>query len=106
MPLRGISAIDKDNQPFHLPEADRALFEALRQNVRAPVELVELDLHINDPAFAAAMAERLLQMLKDKEEKQHEQEDKLRALKEFIITSSRIDDDAKAKKKRISVSYI
>jgi hypothetical protein len=27
------------------------------------VELVELDMHINDPAFAAAMAERLVGML-------------------------------------------
>ncbi len=63
LPLQGVSAIDQEDQPFHLPEADAALFEALRQNIRPPVELVELDMHINDPAFAAAMAERLLQML-------------------------------------------
>jgi uncharacterized protein (UPF0261 family) len=63
LPLKGVSAIDAEGQPFHLPAADAALFEALRQNVRPPVEVVELDLHINDPAFAAAMAERLLQML-------------------------------------------
>jgi uncharacterized protein (UPF0261 family) len=63
IPLKGVSAIDKVGQPFYLPEADKALFEALRQNIRPPVELVELDLHINDPEFAVAMAERLLQML-------------------------------------------
>ena len=51
-------------QPFHLPEADQALFAALRQHLdRAKVDLVELDLHINDPEFAAAMAGRLLAML-------------------------------------------
>lgn len=64
IPLRGVSAIDQDGQPFHSPEADAALFNALRQNVQPPVELIELDLHINDPEFAKAMAERLLLMLK------------------------------------------
>jgi uncharacterized protein (UPF0261 family) len=63
IPLKGVSAIDKEDQPFYLPEADEALFDALRQNVRPPVELVELDMHINDPAFAEAMAGRLLAML-------------------------------------------
>ncbi|GIK42160.1 MAG: hypothetical protein BroJett011_59930 [Chloroflexota bacterium] len=63
IPLKGVSAIDKEGQPFYLPEADAALFESLRRNIRPPVELVELDLHINDPEFAVAMAERLLGML-------------------------------------------
>jgi len=63
LPLKGVSAIDKEGQPFYLPEADAALFKALRENVRPPVELVELDMNINDPAFSAAMAERLLEML-------------------------------------------
>lgn len=63
LPLRGVSAIDQEGQPFYLPQADKALFDALRRNIRPPVELVELDLHINDPAFAEAMAERLLKLL-------------------------------------------
>lgn len=65
VPLKGVSMIDAVGQPFYSAEADAALFEALRQTVdRSKVELVELDLHINDPAFAQAMAERLLGMLK------------------------------------------
>ncbi len=67
VPLQGVSAIDKEGEPFYLPEADTALFEALRQHVRPPVELIELDMHINDPTFAAAMANRLLEMLAAKE---------------------------------------
>lgn len=63
IPLKGVSAIDQEGQPFYLPEADAALFESLRRNIRPPVELVELDLHINDPEFAAAMAERLLELV-------------------------------------------
>jgi uncharacterized protein (UPF0261 family) len=60
LPLRGISALDSPGKPFHDPDADAALFDALRRNVGRAVMLVELDLHINDPAFADAMAEQLL----------------------------------------------
>ncbi len=64
VPLNGVSMIDAEGQPFHDPEADAALFEALRQNIDpAKVELVELDLHINDPEFSEALANRLLGML-------------------------------------------
>lgn len=63
IPLKGVSAIDKEGQPFYLPEADAALFDALRRNIRPPVELIELDMHINDPEYAEAMADRLLAML-------------------------------------------
>ena len=65
IPLQGISAIDTPGQPFHLPQANAALFDALRQNIQPPVELVELDMHINDPDFAVAMANKLLEMLKE-----------------------------------------
>ena len=60
LPLRGVSAIDAEGQPFYAPEANRALFDALRAGVRDAVRLVEMDLHINDDAFADAIAERLL----------------------------------------------
>lgn len=60
LPLRGVSAIAVDGAPFHDPAADQALFEAIRSGLdRDRVELVELDLDINDPAFAAAMVDRL-----------------------------------------------
>ncbi len=60
LPLRGVSALDRDGQPFHDPVADRALFDALRANLDARIERLELDLHINDAAFADALADRLL----------------------------------------------
>lgn len=63
VPLRGISAIDAEGQPFWWPEADAALFQSLRQWISPSVELIELDLHINDPAFARAAAETLLRQL-------------------------------------------
>jgi len=65
IPLRGVSMIDAEGKPFHSPEADRALFEALRRHLdRSRVELVELDANINDASFAEAMATKLLSLLK------------------------------------------
>jgi uncharacterized protein (UPF0261 family) len=64
VPLKGVSMIDAEGQPFYSPEADKALFNALRVNLdTSKVNLVELDMHINDPEFAEAMATRLLEML-------------------------------------------
>ena len=56
LPLRGVSAIDATGQPFHDLAADAALFEAIRKGWKPAKnrKLVELDLHINDPAFAEA----------------------------------------------------
>lgn len=57
LPLRGVSAIDAPGQPFHDPQADAALFDAIRSGWQAAPnrKLVELELHINDPEFAAAL---------------------------------------------------
>jgi uncharacterized protein (UPF0261 family) len=59
LPLDGVSMIDVEGEPFQDPEADRALFDAIREAVGEGVELVEMEADINDEAFARAMAERL-----------------------------------------------
>ncbi|MEJ5274966.1 MAG: Tm-1-like ATP-binding domain-containing protein [Thermogemmata sp.] len=64
LPLRGVSALDAEGQPFWWPEADHALFQSIRNWIAPQVRLVELDLHINDPAFARTCAELLLEMLR------------------------------------------
>ena len=55
LPLKGVSAIDAEGQPFHDAEADAALFAAIRAGWASARnrKLVEVDAHINDPAFAA-----------------------------------------------------
>ncbi|HEX7119580.1 MAG TPA: Tm-1-like ATP-binding domain-containing protein [Longimicrobiales bacterium] len=63
LPLRGVSMIDAEGQPFHDPEADRALFDALRGNVGPGVRVVEVDAHINDPEFAHALVDELLRIM-------------------------------------------
>ena len=62
LPARGVSAIDKDGQPFDDPDARRALHEAIRSGLPG-VEVAELDLHINDPEFADAAARKLLDLM-------------------------------------------
>ena len=59
-----MSALDKEGQPFWWPEADQALFQSLRDWMSPHVRLVELDLHINDAAFAEAMAGGLMEAMK------------------------------------------
>jgi len=56
LPLKGVSGIDAAGEPFHDPDADAALFDAIRKGWQPARnrKLIELDLHINDPAFAAA----------------------------------------------------
>ena len=63
LPLKGVSMLDREGEPFHDPEADAALFDTLRRHIRPPVELVELDLHINDTAFADAVFERMIALM-------------------------------------------
>jgi uncharacterized protein (UPF0261 family) len=57
VPDGGVSAIDRPGQPFHDPEADRALFTALEERFRPSAErkLVRLPNHINDDAFIDAL---------------------------------------------------
>lgn len=63
LPLRGVSALDHEGGAFHDPEADAVLFATLREKVRPPVEIVEVEAHINDPHFADVAVDRLLGML-------------------------------------------
>ena len=59
IPTGGVSMIDAPGLPFHDPAADAALVRELKAGLRPGVEVVEMAVHINDPAFARAMAERL-----------------------------------------------
>jgi uncharacterized protein (UPF0261 family) len=63
VPLRGVSMIATEGQPFHDPKADEALVKALRENLEDRVEVHECDLEVNDSEFALAMARRLDEML-------------------------------------------
>ena len=63
VPLRGVSMIAVDGQPFHDPAADEALLAGLRETLAPQVEVHECDDEINDPAFAQSMADRLHELI-------------------------------------------
>ncbi len=65
IPGRGVSALDAPGKPFHDPDADHALFRTLVEGLsgHSHVRVEFRDEHINDPAFADAAAERLLQLM-------------------------------------------
>jgi uncharacterized protein (UPF0261 family) len=64
MPLNGVSMLDSDNQPFCDREADKAIFDTIKANVREGIEVVEMDNNINDPEFAAKAVEMMLALIK------------------------------------------
>lgn len=63
LPGRGVSAIDRDGQPFDDPAARRALHDAIRAGLPGR-DVRELDLHINDAAFADAAADALIALMR------------------------------------------
>lgn len=64
LPLKGVSMIDVEGQPFYDAEADKALFDTLRTELEGSnVEIVELDTDINDKEFAVAAAKKLISLL-------------------------------------------
>jgi len=57
VPLRGVSQISVEGQPFYDPAADQALFESLRVHLDPRIEVQELDADINDPSVSTAAAD-------------------------------------------------
>lgn len=64
LPLRGISAIDVEGGPFFDAQADKVLFDTLRDKVASHVELIEVEQDINSPEFARKAAEKLIDYLR------------------------------------------
>jgi uncharacterized protein (UPF0261 family) len=60
LPLKAISVISAPGKPFHDAAADKALFDALKADLRKDIPVIELDCEINDRAFAEACAKELL----------------------------------------------
>lgn len=63
LPLKGVSILDSPGGEFWWPEANQALFDAIKQNVRADIAVTEVDCNINDAAFAEAVTTALLGFL-------------------------------------------
>ena len=66
LPTEGISAIATVGGVFHDPVADAALYAAIRSHLARNVEVREMATHINDPAFARAMADTLHELVQER----------------------------------------
>lgn len=63
LPLRGVSILDSPGGEFWWPEANQALFTAIKENLRDDIPVFELENNINDEAFAKAVTRQLLAFL-------------------------------------------
>jgi uncharacterized protein (UPF0261 family) len=59
LPLGGVSMLDVEGEDFYDPEADAALFDAIRENLDPEIELIEMETDINDEEFALTIARKL-----------------------------------------------
>ncbi len=59
LPLGGVSLLDAPGQPFHDPEADNALFEALEKTVRQTErrKIQRVEANVNNDKFVAAVVD-------------------------------------------------
>jgi len=64
LPLKGISAIDKEDEVFYAPEIDAELFAALKSNLaNEDVKIEEIEEHINSHNFAEKIVEALKEIV-------------------------------------------
>ena len=64
LPLGGLSTIDRPGKIFYDPDANAALFETLKRELKPSISLTEDEHHIDDPAFAARAAGFMIDALR------------------------------------------
>jgi len=66
LPLKGVSGIDAEGQPFYGEEEDRALFNTLCSKVNPDVvQIIKMNNNINDKEFAEAAAAKLIELMEN-----------------------------------------
>ena len=63
IPLKGVSILDGDGQQFCDRNADKAMFDAIKTNLKKGVPVAEMDNNINDPEFSAKAVELMLELI-------------------------------------------
>jgi len=66
IPKKGYDSYSVAGMGFWEPESDTAFVETLRASLPSNIQLKELDMDINDPAFARAMVDELVELMKQK----------------------------------------
>ena len=65
-PMRGISILDGEGEPFCDWETDEVLFTAIEEKLRKDIPVYRVDANLNDPLFAEKAVEVLLSLMKKK----------------------------------------
>ncbi|MGI6474318.1 MAG: hypothetical protein ACOX0J_08520 [Thermoactinomyces vulgaris] len=60
--------MDAPGKEFWWPEADQALFDAIKQYTNPDIPVYELDCNINDPEFADAVTKKLMELIQKESE--------------------------------------
>jgi uncharacterized protein (UPF0261 family) len=68
IPTKGYDYYSTEGNCFWEPESDSAFVHVLKQGLPGNFTVIERDTHINDPAFATEMAERLIELIEKKYE--------------------------------------
>ena len=63
IPTEGLSQTDHAGHPCYDPEANQALFQSIRANLRPDIPVTEVHCHINDPAFGQRVAEIFMERI-------------------------------------------
>lgn len=66
LPLKGVSAIDAEGQPFYGSEEDKALFGTLKKGIdKDKIQVLEMENNINDKEFAETAAKKLIELMEN-----------------------------------------
>jgi uncharacterized protein (UPF0261 family) len=65
LPLKGVSELDSPGGLFWSPEANDALFQTIKDNIRNGIPIYEVDCNINDQEFSKRVSEKLLELLEN-----------------------------------------
>jgi uncharacterized protein (UPF0261 family) len=63
LPLKGVSMLDAEGGVFWWPEANQAMFQAIKKNVKPGIQVVEMNCNINDEAFSEKAVELLMKLM-------------------------------------------
>lgn len=63
VPMGGYSYSDRPGHAFYDPEANAALVEELESRLAPQVQLLKVDAHVNDEAFAEAVADKMRELM-------------------------------------------
>jgi len=66
VPTRGWSEADKESEPLYDPETNAYFVKIFKEKLDHRIRLEEVDMHINDPAFAQMAAHVMDQMVKER----------------------------------------